>query len=539
MSGNGRASFSIDPSERKERKDMSDQRAQGLRTISELSISTTASPVSRLEEGAYASNATRQTKKTLKHRGDHLIMACLEARRGRWTQVLAGSLVFMNNWGLASSFGVFQAYYLSPIASPSLSAQGYKPFDIAWIGTTQASLTLIVGILSGPLFDKGYFYLIIGPASLLFSVSFMLLSVSTKYWHILLLQGILQGICSGMLYIPSISMIRRHFASSRRGTALGLVTAGASIGGMVYPIVFRFLIEQKGFAWSTRIMGFIVLGTLGIACSLMKPAARSEDRARKGDDRSALLSMMKDPPYLTFLAAAFLLFCGMLVPYVFCATYSVTVVDGVPGDLFYAGPRADTSDPTRSSSNDDLAQVRDRAFYTVVILNAANFFGRVIPAMLSDKDRVKPEIMLGISTVMMGILGFCWIPIKTREPYIAFLVLYGLSSGTLSTLPPIALPHLCPNVDIFATSLGIVYLCAGLGVLVGTPVAALLDNQSPSSYPYLASQIWTGGCMLLGTVFVTHSGYHIYRNRNEILVTKGTIRMIPIESPPPSIVTVA
>lgn len=31
-----------------------------------------------------------------------------------WIQVLGCSLVFMNNWGLACSFGVYQAYYQLP-----------------------------------------------------------------------------------------------------------------------------------------------------------------------------------------------------------------------------------------------------------------------------------------------------------------------------------------------------------------------------------------------------------------------------------------
>ncbi|KAG8630824.1 hypothetical protein KVT40_002443 [Elsinoe batatas] len=453
---------------------------------------------------------------------NHWSSSTIKESRQRWVQAFACSLFFMNNWGLSSSFGVYQAYYQLPNASPSLSTQGHSPSTISWIGTTQAALTLIIGILSGPLFDKGFFYCIIVPASALMSGTFMALSVSTKYWHILLAQGVLQGVCSGMLYIPSIAIIPHYFNDRERGRALGLVTAGAPIGGMVYPIVFRSLIERHGFAWATRIVGFIVLGTLGGACLLLKPIVRPKEQV----SLRSVGNMVKDAPYLSFLAAAFLLFCAMLVPYVFCATYSVTVIDGISMTTFYED--SDARNISLDAAN-SLSAVRDRAFYTVIILNGANFFGRLVPASLSDLG-FPSEIMLGISTLVMGVLSFLWILITTRAWYTAFLVAYGFASGTLSTLPPIALRDLRPNTNLFATSIGIVYLCAGLGILVGTPVAALLNKYSSVSYPYLASQVWVGGFMFTGTVCVFYSGIYIQRRRRSRFVSN--IGLFAIESPP-------
>ncbi|KAF4546938.1 Aspyridones efflux protein-like protein 1 [Elsinoe fawcettii] len=453
----------------------------------------------------------------------------------RWLQVLAGALIFMNNWGLPSSFGVYFAYYQLPTSLPSLSSQGNSPSQISWIGTTQASLTLLVGIVSGPLFDKGHFYKVVIPASLFLGLSFVFLSFCTKYWSILLIQGILQGVCSGMLYIPSISVVRNHFANDKRGTALGLVTAGAPIGGMLYPIIFRFLLQRHGFAWSTRIVGFISLGTLALACLLMKFTGQKNQSATRPINVISLKAMMRSPPYLSFLAAGFLLFCAMLVPYVLCATYSVNVVDGIPTSVFYGEQEAAANVDIPPSRIADVGKVRDRAFYTVVIVNGANLFGRIIPAALTDLGW-PAEILLGTSTVLMGSLGLAWIPAKSRGSYTAFLVLYGFCSGTLSTLPPIALPPLCPEPSLYSTSLGIVYLCAGFGVLFGTPVAALLNNHSPASFPYLAVQVWTGGFMLLGTLFVAYSGYHIGKLRKSVV--ESGIELGSTQSPPLSVKSV-
>ena len=61
-----------------------------------------------------------------------------------WTQVLASFLININTFGLSNTFGAYQEYYSSgPLASYSFPA-------ISIIGTLQASLLLIIGVLSGP-----------------------------------------------------------------------------------------------------------------------------------------------------------------------------------------------------------------------------------------------------------------------------------------------------------------------------------------------------------------------------------------------------
>ena len=77
-----------------------------------------------------------------------------------WFQVLASFLINMNTYGFANTFGAYQAFYkIGPLS-------GYSEFTISWIGTIQAALLLIIGAVSGPLFDKGHFKPMIIIASL-------------------------------------------------------------------------------------------------------------------------------------------------------------------------------------------------------------------------------------------------------------------------------------------------------------------------------------------------------------------------------------
>ena len=156
-----------------------------------------------------------------------------------WMQVFASFLLNINNWGLINTFGAFQAYYESDLL------KAHSPSAISWIGTIQGSSILLVGVISGPLFDTGYFKFTVSTgcglslsvleymlrscvqatmAGIGLTSALILLSFSTLYWHIILSQGILLGLCSGLLFIPSIALIPIYFKDNR-GLALGLAVS--------------------------------------------------------------------------------------------------------------------------------------------------------------------------------------------------------------------------------------------------------------------------------------------------------------------------
>lgn len=111
-----------------------------------------------------------------------------QPKSNAWLRVLGCFFVFVNSYGLASSFGVYQAYYETELLS------SYSVSAISWIGTTQLFLLGFVGVLSGPLCDRGY-----GQALLIAGCSMVVLgvfmtSVAKRYWQILLCQGFCIGI---------------------------------------------------------------------------------------------------------------------------------------------------------------------------------------------------------------------------------------------------------------------------------------------------------------------------------------------------------
>jgi MFS family permease len=101
----------------------------------------------------------------------------------------------------------------------------------------QAWLLIVIGVLSGPLFDLGYFRSMLLVGNFLVVLGIMMLSLSTQYWQVFLSQGICMGLGAGLLYIPSLAMVGVWF-SKKRAFALGIVMSGIAVGMSLFPPFF-------------------------------------------------------------------------------------------------------------------------------------------------------------------------------------------------------------------------------------------------------------------------------------------------------------
>ena len=119
--------------------------------------------------------------------------------------------------------GAYQTYYkrdLLPDQSPS---------DISWIGSIQAGLLMFVGLFSGPLYDHGYLRTLVLTGSFLVTLGMLLTSLSTQYWQLVLAQGLVIGVGSGCLFVPSVAFLPSYF-TAKRALAMGIAASGSNVG---------------------------------------------------------------------------------------------------------------------------------------------------------------------------------------------------------------------------------------------------------------------------------------------------------------------
>lgn len=140
-----------------------------------------------------------------------------------WLQVLGSFIMYFNLWGYTFAFGSFQNYYESEYLL------GTSASSIAWIGSIQAFLLILSGVFAGPLFDLGYFKIMINGGAFLSTLGAMMLSLSHEYWQIFITQGVLVGLGSGILFVPSMALVTRSFVK-KRSLAVGIMSCGAPVG---------------------------------------------------------------------------------------------------------------------------------------------------------------------------------------------------------------------------------------------------------------------------------------------------------------------
>jgi MFS family permease len=105
--------------------------------------------------------------------------------------------------------------------------------SILWIGTVKAWLLIFVGVLSGPLFDLGYFRSMLIVSKFPVVLGIIMLSLSTSYGQVVLSQGVCMGLGAGLLYIPSLALVC-VWLDKKRALALGIVMSGIAVGGIIY-----------------------------------------------------------------------------------------------------------------------------------------------------------------------------------------------------------------------------------------------------------------------------------------------------------------
>lgn len=363
-----------------------------------------------------------------------------------WLQVLGAFFLFFNSWGIINTFGVYQTYYETNFLASSTSS------DISWIGSVQAFCLIFIGPLTGPIYDAGYFRLLIIVGSVLVVFGQMMLSLSSEYYQIFLAQAITVGLGAGCLFIPSVAILSQYF-STKLATATGLAAAGSSLGGVIYPIVLYKLIPQVGFAWATRILGFMSLATLIVSNLVMEVRALPPAKRKIVD-----LPAFKELPYTFFVAGCFLAFMGLYAPFFYVEFYSISY----------------------KITNENLA------FYTLAIINSASVFGRIVPNFIADK--VGPLNIIIPACFISGIICLCLIPVRTVGPLIVVCLLYGFFSGALVSLPPTIYVHLSiKNRAMIGTRMGQGFFIISIGLLLGTPICGWILNGASYAYVWVFS----------------------------------------------------
>lgn len=145
-----------------------------------------------------------------------------------WLVILGGWCCLFVTFGWITSIGVFQDYYESHQLSD------YSSSTVSWITSLQACSMFIGAPVFGKVFDN------YGPRWLLAGGTFfhvfglMMASLSSKYYQFLLSQGLCSSLGAGAIFYAANNSASTWFYR-RRAFALGILSSGSSLGGVIFP----------------------------------------------------------------------------------------------------------------------------------------------------------------------------------------------------------------------------------------------------------------------------------------------------------------
>lgn len=94
----------------------------------------------------------------------------------------------------------------------------------------------------------------------LFVASFLEMGeAGVVFWGLGGTLGVLCGVGTGLVTTSTTGVIHRAFSERQRGFALGFVFMGASIGGIIWPLLLRCTLGRWGWGWSLRLLSLLVL----------------------------------------------------------------------------------------------------------------------------------------------------------------------------------------------------------------------------------------------------------------------------------------
>ncbi|GAM89554.1 hypothetical protein ANO11243_075930 [Dothideomycetidae sp. 11243] len=372
---------------------------------------------------------------------------------------LAGAFcVMFCSFGWINCIGVFQQYY------ETHQLAGYSDSTVSWILSLELFFMFVGGPFVGKVFDN------FGPRYLLLAGTFfhvlglMMASISTEYYQFVLSQGVCSPIGASMLFLPAMNSCISWFLK-RRAFAFGVIAGGASIGGVIFPIMVAQLVPRVGFGWTMRACAFLILGLLIVANLTVR--CRFKPR-RTPFSVQEFIDPLKERPFVLLNAAAFIGFVGLFIP----ISYVVVQAGTIGTSVHLQG-------------------------YLVPILNAASLFGRTIPGHVADK--VGRFNVMTVMTLMSAVFIFAvWIPASTNAIVIAFAALYGFGSGAYISIMPTLVAEITKDMSKLGVRNGTSFAIISIAALIGSPLGGALITACHGKFWGL--QLFAGLDLLLAVV---------------------------------------
>jgi MFS family permease len=355
----------------------------------------------------------------------------LDSSRG-WVTVGAAFVAMVAVFGVAYSFGAFFA----PMAAEFGTGSGATSL----VFSITACCWFLLGSVSGRAVDR------VGPRPVLLigavALAAGLLATSTAQhlWVGYLGYGLGVGVAVACGYVPMVAVVSGWF-ERRRALAVGVAVAGIGVGTLAGAPLAASLIAEYG--WRRAHLLLALGGSVLLVVAAF--AARRPPRP-VGEEPWALRDVVRTREFRAMYVATLLASIALFVPFVYLPT--AALANGVS--------------PVAAAA-------------LIGVIGVASVVGRLAIGALADRvGRVRTfqaSFAVLAASFLIWLVGGSW-------PWLsAFAVVLGTGYGGWIALQPTVLAQLFGTRGLGGL-VGLVYTAAGVGALVGPPLAGVLVDAT-------------------------------------------------------------
>lgn len=133
-----------------------------------------------------------------------------------------------------------------------------------------------------------------------------------------------------------------------------------------------------------------------------------------------------------------------------------------------------------------------------MVMNGIGVIGRMLPAWAALY--LGPLNLMIPFVICTGLIGYCWLAVKTVGGLWAFASVYGIFAAGLQGMFPVVLTSLTTDPKKLGVRTGMGFGVVGFAVLTGPPIAGAIIKMQGGQYTGV--QIYAGTCMVVSAIFL-------------------------------------
>lgn len=286
---------------------------------------------------------------------------------------------------------------------------------------------------------------------------------------------------------------------------MGVAACGASIAGLIYPMMLKHLIALVGFHAAQRYVSILTAFTAFLAAVLAVP---NPDRViRIPKSWTSTRTYIDGECFRRGASLGLVIGIGLMFTGFYAVFFNLEDWAADTG----MGARDSTPNTEDITLKHEVPNDAIRTFWLLSIMNASSTFGRIgilFIGVYAGALRTHAVVTFTASLLLLAM----WSTVTNIAGGLAFVVIYGIISGADIALPPSSMADILGEDPEEKAKLGqwtgLMYGCAAPFSLAGPVIGGLLIGVN--GLGYLPLQLWCGFALLASAGAMAWASYVHY-----------------------------